>query len=155
MPTDLRLSRGALIHALASRVLGKRTAKNVFGTQYTDTHLDGRVLDIHSKLIKNRTYGYFRCAFVVITEAKIVTLPLSSVKFGNLQDLSRQPACPEDDPLYVVNCLFEEENPTPSSDAISTFPTEPSPPSNIGTSHGNEIITWQACSITTSARGGY
>ena len=133
-----------MVHDLASRVLGKRTARNVFGTQYTTTYLDGRVLDVHSKFIKNRTYRYLRCAFVVNNEAKITTLPLSSVKLGTLQDLSRQPAYPEEDPLYVVNCLFEEENQTPSSDANSALPTEPTKLSTTPVSAGSDTPTQEA-----------
>ena len=94
-----------MIHSLALRVLGKRTVKYIFETQYHITNLDGRVLNVESKLINNRTYRYLKCAFLINAAPTIATLALSSVKLGTYQDLLRQPVYPEHGSSHVINSL--------------------------------------------------
>ena len=53
---DARLHHGAYVHALASRVLRPNDAKNKQGAGYKTKFLDGRVLSVSTKELKNKKY---------------------------------------------------------------------------------------------------
>lgn len=136
MPTDPRLKRGAMVHCLSSRVLRHGQAKNIFGTNYTTTFLDGRVLEVQTKRITDRTYKYLRCVFALSSGTKEATLPLNAAKHGLRMPMELQPEYPDDDPMFRVNAIF---SPPPESGILNP---DPSPVLDIpdGTPDTSDIL---------------
>ena len=120
----------------------------MFGPKYTSKCLDGRVMAVEQRQKGKRSYTYLKCAFAMNNEVREVTLPLGQVKQGLTVYQERQYDSSQDDPLAVVNALFESDGSSTNSDGSDAEPA------HAERARSSTSVDHPVSNQTSSARGG-